>query len=134
MVDKHADRLPDKITKGDNLLIRCTWERRPWCRDDWLRVRLPNRYSYFARTENVVLVDEKTCLALAKCASDWNRSDWNLWRAAIQCKFAFDGEGSLDGVYPSDICEAHQDIMSGFAKDMEGDPSSASPPNKESRA
>lgn len=84
--------------KAQQVLVRAKWSRPAWCRDDWCRIRLPNRYSYYCPVAVVQFEKGDRCLVRATTTQDHPSI------SGVQCRYTdFDGEGSLDYVYLTDL-------------------------------
>jgi hypothetical protein len=77
--------------------VRSKWTRPAWCKDEWLKVRLPNGYGYYSPV-SVVQIDDEPGVC-------WVRANaWKVGPGGAEVRFTdFSGEGSLDTVYKSDL-------------------------------
>lgn len=81
------------MTIGGAIQVRARWSRPAYCRDDWLRVWLPNGPSYFCRTEVVEMIDDAHCWVRAVFVHEIPDC------LAVEVRFVdYTGAGSLDSV------------------------------------
>lgn len=81
------------MSPGTPIQVKARWSRPAYCRDDWARIRLPNRYCYFTPVDVVEIIDDETCWVRAFFV--WDCPD----RRSIEVTFTdFNGEGSQDSV------------------------------------
>lgn len=84
---------------GQEIQVRATWSRPPWCRDDWvLAVPVAAGRAHYCQIDKIELIDGNQCWI-------WAVVSWDTeGRHGVTVRFRdYNGEASVDTVYSKHI-------------------------------
>ena len=84
-----------RFQMGDRVWLKCSWNQPAWCREEWVRVTLPNTHQFYVPLVFAEIdgADAWIRAIVTKYVIHYETPTYVYHLRAIDC----DGEGSLDG-------------------------------------